>query len=267
MVGGESGDGVIKVDFDQQRQSKDVIVVPSGHRRLNGYVYEDDSDDVPIADAQIEATGIAGASTVTSWHGEFRLHVPVGTVNIRITKDGYEPREETLTVTESVRKNFSLALTRPNRNIEGTYTLTVTAAEECRQASSLPEVLWIRRYTAALTQDGSRIHVTLTGASFAISADDRLGDNFDGWVEPTRVRFFLNPFYYWGELPPFVVEHIGDTNYLIIEGEASVDLPTTRQTGILAGSLRLFATSPWSYKTPVSLGECSSDRHRFTLSR
>ena len=84
----------------------------------------------------------------------------------------------------------------------------------------------------------------LTGASFAISADSLLGDNFHGWVEPARVRFFLNPYDNRGEFLPFVVEHIGDTNYLIIEGEASVDLPTTRWTGILAGSLKLFATSP-----------------------
>ena len=85
---------------------------------------------MPIADAQIEAlehhalrpaaTGVANASTVSGFYGEFGLLVPVGTVNIRITKDGYEPREETLTRTEGVRKDFSLALTRPNRNIEGT---------------------------------------------------------------------------------------------------------------------------------------------------
>ena len=236
----------------------------TGSRRLSGRVFEFGSAQVPVAGVAIEVMGVPDSSVVTSWHGHYRLDVPVGAVTLRIRKDGFHPREETIDVIGDTSKDFELTLIRPHDNVDGTYSLTIAAADQCRVSDGLPAALWTRTYQATVAQNGSVLKVTLGGAAFEVVG--RLGDNFHGRIEPSRLTFFLNQFKWSAEIPPYVVEQV-DSGWLVIDGEANVDLPITQRTGTLAGRFELLATNPYSWNEPRTLARCDSDRHRFTLSR
>ena len=64
---------------------------------------------------------------------------------------------------------FDLALSSPRDQVSGTWTLAITAADECHL--TLPDELMRRRYTAVLKQDGVGqdgpvVTATLEGATF-----------------------------------------------------------------------------------------------------
>ncbi len=244
-------------------------VPTTGNRRLSGRVYESGSADVPVAGATIEVKGVSETSVVTSWYGSYSLDIPVGAVDLRILKDGYQPHEETISVIDNTTRNFELTLIRPHNNIDiaGTYSLTITAADECRREPGLPDTLRTRTYQAAVAQNGSLLYVRLSGAAFQLSYDGRQGDHFYGRIEPSRLTFLLSHFEYAAEFTPDVVEQVGSFGLLAIGGVASVDLPITQRTGTLAGWLDLLATNPYDWAEPVTLATCYSEHHRFVLSR
>jgi outer membrane protein assembly factor BamB len=74
----------------------------------------------PVADATVRALE-AGVETRTGADGSYRLGVPDGTHTIRVTLDGYEPFETTVTVAESEAVQLDVELVRvPRGAIAGT---------------------------------------------------------------------------------------------------------------------------------------------------
>jgi hypothetical protein len=104
---------------------------------------------------------------------------------------GYQSLVRTVRVTDHQRINFDLTPLVPRADVSGTYTLTISAAADCR--SILPEDVRTQTYTAVLTQDGARLTAILAGANF-VSDESRTYNSFQGGVEPNRVWFLPRNF-------------------------------------------------------------------------
>jgi hypothetical protein len=61
-----------------------------------------------VALREILTGGGAGLSATTAQDGRYRLYGVAGDTAIRVIEDGYEPRLETITVTEHQTRNFEL---------------------------------------------------------------------------------------------------------------------------------------------------------------
>ena len=89
---------------------------------------------------------------MTGPDGRYRLYGVPAVAEMRVTKAGYEPVVQRLSLSDHQTQNFTLALTTARVNLAGTYTLTISAPAEC--LDKLPQEVWTRRYTATVTQSG-----------------------------------------------------------------------------------------------------------------
>jgi hypothetical protein len=184
-----------------------------------------------------------------------------------VTKNGYEPISQTVVVTDHQTRNFELALSRPRSEVSGVYTLTITAANDCR--TPLPEEFRIRTYTATLTQQGPRLDAALSGTTFLLNKQGR-GNRFAGRVEPGQVSFSLNTedwYNYYPYVPdyyPDVVEQL-PSGHLTVSGSAVATISGTRLAGTLNGNIQIYGRSILERQSPIVA--CRSAHHQFVLSR
>jgi hypothetical protein len=242
--------------------AREIIVTPDGTFRLVGRVGEADSPNTSIAGARIEITGAPGPSTTTDLVGQYRLYGVPANPQLRVSKNGYVPRVENLTLTDHQSQNFTLAWATPRPDVSGTYTLTITLAERCR--SSYPEVTFSRTYTAVVAQYGSTLTVTLSGATLGN------GEQFRGRMEPGQIVFSVDNadyyYYFQGRLPG-IVEQIDPTLYFMVLGSVAITNATpNRLSGLLNGTIMTKNRDPrqGGYTPDRS---CEAPDHQFALSR
>jgi hypothetical protein len=268
-TGHEAGEAMVSVHFGSATATREVIVVPRSTFRIVGLVTEADARSAAVVGARVAVTAGVGAGlfATTGEDGRYRLYGVAGDVELRITKDGYQPHAQGYQVGDHLMLNAQLALLAPRPDVAGTYTLTIAAAEECR--ANLPEDVRLRSYTAVVTQNGSQLDVRLEGATFAVSVSRR-GNWFSGRAEPTQVVFNLSrfdPLYYgyygggYGDL----VEQLADARYLVVSGVARAAGSTAGWSGTLDGALTVFTGKLKSF--PAIEAACRSADHRFTLRR
>ena len=206
-TGQANGDAVVSVSVPGGRSaSREILVLPSGTYRLVGLVGESDSPTSPVVGAQVDVVGgLPGLSTMTGPDGRYRLYGVPAVAEMRVTKAGYEPAVQRLSLSDHQTQNFTLALSAARVNLAGTYTLTISAPAEC--LDKLPQEVWTRRYTATVTQSGPVLDVSLSGAAFVLD-DTGKGDRFRGRIEPGRVVFTLAypDFYYYRTFPDILEE-------------------------------------------------------------
>src|SRR4030095_5726915 len=107
---------------------------PAGTYRLTGLVKEAGiALGIGIAGARVEIISGVGAGTArdTDLTGGYRLYGLSGETKLRVTKEGYNPIEQTLVVENHQAYDVELPLLEPNADVSGTYTLTIIAADEC----------------------------------------------------------------------------------------------------------------------------------------
>ena len=270
-TGREFGEAIVNVTTGNRNASREVIVVPTGTYRLVGLVGEADLTTAPVVGAHVEVTGpTAGPSVNTDGEGRYRLYgAPPGNVQMRVTKEGYQPNYSNVVVSDHQTQNFPLTLTTSRADVTGTYTLTITADASC--SATLPPETRSRTYAAVVTQLGPQLDVTLTGPTFALNKGGK-GRQFRGRVEPGQVVFTLNPYdsyyYFYGvNYYADIAEQLTTSLYLVISGSVVASISTSGLSGSLDGSFLTFTRDLRLSPLPNPAATCRSASHQFALSR
>src|SRR5689334_22818481 len=103
-----------------------LLVLPPGTYRVTGLVSESRQ---PVAGAAVEVIESPGAKAVTDASGVYRLYGVAGDVHLRVTKDGYKTTSASLTVAANLTLDFTIEQLSPTVNLDGPYSLTLTAKE------------------------------------------------------------------------------------------------------------------------------------------
>ena len=116
-----------------------------------------------------------------------------------------------------------LVLGTASDDFRGVYTLTV-GGDACRDG--FPESAKIRMYGAAVSQTGTRVTVSLSGANFPLG-----GGAFEGvMIGPGEVLFDIRPVSIWDYDGPDIFERLVDGTQIIIGGRV---LARGTPTGLL----------------------------------
>ena len=234
----------------------DIIVVPTGTYRVMGNV-TDAGVMVPDADIRVMSGPSQGLSTKTLF-GSYRLYGVTGDSEIRVTKAGYEETRRRLVVSKHERVDFALTLSNPRDDVAGTYTLKVTAADECR--SMLPAEAMSRTYQAVITQNGPRLQVKLQGATFYRSGNV-VSDHFLGTVEAARVTFQIYEGYSYYNYNPDILEQLQESLFTFGGTAVTTASGGGSRSGLLTGQFAIYDT-----RLRFQVG-CTSTGHRFELTR
>jgi len=259
-TGGLRGETHVRAAFSGVTGLRRVMVLPSGTFKLSGRVLD---ADLGVADARVEVT--AGSATglwTLTRDGNYALYGVSGTTEVTVTKQGYHPHLERLDVSRHLSHNLSLVLIGPRWDPSGTYTMTVTAAPECRGA--LPEDARARTYPAsiAVASNARYAAIRFPGTQF-------VSMNWWFW-EGARIgaeSLTLEAGYYYG--PP-LVERLSPARYFLVESantfaKAEVFRSSTGLEGRLDATISIGEGNDWF--TASRVATCRSVNHRLTFSR
>jgi hypothetical protein len=252
VTGHERGTAMIEARLDGHRGRREVFVLPTGTFRLYGRLTE--LHHIPLAGARVEVTTGAGAglTATTDIDGVFYLYGVAGATTLRVSRDGYSSKTHTITVLEHQWITIELSSIGNRPDLSGTYTLTISAANECGigpGTGNLPDEVRVRSYPVTAQQDGSDLLVSVSGVEF--------NQTFWGYVQSDTAIFWLrNP----DDGTP-IGQRLSTSRTFWIEGTAVVAItPGSRLEGTLSGNLDLRESS-------ASIASCSSTSHSFVLSR
>jgi hypothetical protein len=201
-------------------------------------------------------------------------------VQLRLTKDGYAPRVESLRLDRHGALFLQLFPSGSRLDLPGQYHLTITSGA-CADNGQLPDVVRTRTYTARLWNAGLKIHVGLSGADFAVEWCDACaetrGNGFMGQTQALDARFTLLAYQppqegatIWdgdrGSFPN-VAERLADGTFLTISGNAIVAPSADGYAGFLDGSIAIYDSLNQLERPGRVLASCQSSAHRFTLVR
>jgi hypothetical protein len=138
-----------------------------------------------------------------------------------------------------------LVLATASDDFRGVYTLTV-AGDDCRDG--FPEPAKVRVYGAAVSQTGTRLAVSLSGANFPFG-----GGAFEGVIiGPGEVLFEIRPVSIWDYDGPDVFERLVDGTEIIVGGRV---LARRMPTGLLGKAYGSDGTGGYM-RLNVPLGDC-----------
>jgi hypothetical protein len=270
IVNGQTAGTVsLRASFNTLISTREVIIVPDGTYRLTGVVSDPDAPGGPVAGARVEVTEGPGRGLVamTSSTGDYALYGIAGQATLRVTKEGYEPRVESLFVSGHRALNFQLLILGRRSDVSGSYKLTIAADDTC--AALLPAEAMSRTYSAELTQVGPALTIAVSGARFA-EIGGRPLNVIQGVVNLNGVRLDLGNLgcsgYYYG-CGPALVEQLSAGTFFVPWGSLSLSMSPTRLTGELNGHLQVVqGPVPVDFFfTPIA--SCRSSRHRVAFSR
>ena len=171
-----------------------------------------------------------------------------------VTKSGYDVAIKSQMVASHQTLDVDLALARPRADLSGRYTLTITAAPECRTLSTdLPS----RSYGATVTQSGTAITVTLDGPQF-VTTGGRTLNRFTGVLEAEQAIFRLArslDYYYYYFTFPDVLELLAVNSYYAFDGRVVAALGGSTLSGPLSGVIATYTGPPLPDVALVPLGE------------
>jgi hypothetical protein len=240
--------------------SRSLLVLPAGTFRLKGLVK---SDGAPVDGATIEIAGDTAAAAVST-AGTFVAYGIAGNVEITVSKDGFVPQARRVTVSAHQSDGVDFELLP---SIEGTYTLRLVAAAECR--AGLPDDARERTYLAKIAQSGPNLDVTLTGATLDSDWFGRgFANAFRGAVEAGRVSLSLPRSRGIGTILDNLTGSDDLPRYLAVFGSVTTTRTPDGYSGALVGTFQMMTAGDW-WSSPLSSsgGSCTSFAHQFTLSR
>jgi hypothetical protein len=262
----ERGETDIRVAFSQVISTNRVMVLPPGTFKLSGRVLDADSG-LGVTDARVEVTGgsAAGLSTL-SQDGHYALYGVSGQTPIRGTKVGYAASGFIVSVTNHRTQDLPLVSLTVPFDPSGTYTLTITAAPECRTA--LPEDAWVRTYRAVITlwpSNARYVNVTVEGAGVVTFSRQFWG----GEIRESSL-IFSGAYPLFDDGPP-LVERLASSRFFFVD-ESPEWWPyavVSRMPTGLAGSYHgMLAIGEGDVPANASLiTRCVSRNHGFTFSR
>src|SRR5690606_37481465 len=144
--------------------------------------------------------------------------------------------------------DIPLRRSREPADVSGTYTLRITAAPECRER--LPEQARSRTFGADVTQEGPRLRVWLSGATFPVLAGDSPYNHFEGKLDGDRAVFFMGRSSDWDYteyLVPDVIEQVSPTLLLRLSGFVESTVTSTGFEGRFSGLVEVseWPEPPW----------------------
>lgn len=244
-------------------------------RTLSGYVFDTAFRAVPGAIVEVLDGPQAGTSLTSDAAGSF---VASGSFSagfrLRASKEGYVTATTPVQVSVSDGRpwvTFALEMLIPPVNLEGDYTLTITA--DPAACAGLPNDARSRSYRATITPASTpgrpantTFGVTVSGAS--------LLDNYTAFTLYAAANYFSTEI---GDLhagEPGLVEVAGENTYVALSGwtTASVLTPVSTISTSIEGSIEYCALaspmgSRYSCAPPVAHARCDSKDHRLTLTR
>jgi hypothetical protein len=240
-----------------------TVLVP-GTFRISGWM-TDSGAPIPQATVTVISGVGEGLSTSTLADGSFNLYGVAGRVRLQAKREGYLNHIEELDVTASILHIFSMTPDRERLNVAGAYTLTIGMGACDRGTSPLPAELRQRRYNAAITQQDSRLTVTLSGADFVVTASH--GNRFTGTIDPLgRVTFMVgDPADDYLTGPMDLVERLNQQDAFVVYGVVAAQATATTIAGTMQGYLMVSdANDPTYFRAS---GACSSSGHTIELRR
>jgi hypothetical protein len=274
-----SGEAEVRAGFGGRSHGRFVYVVPSGRFLLRVRVSDGVIPASPIFDAKAEVVSgpAAGLSSSTDWDGTLTLVGVTADVELRVTKDGFDPIRQAMHVDRngsSIEVRLFPSTSRPQ--LSGAYQLTINSGT-CLGDGTLPEEVKVRTYTAAIWEPGGKPNVRLSGAIFADRecANCPFGGNgssFTGLTQVLDTRFTLTkyaPALYWNDgVHPSVAERLADGTFLSISGQAIVRPTPEGFVGTLDGSITIYDSLSLSTdREGRVLATCISNSHRFAFVR
>jgi hypothetical protein len=259
---------MLSVSYRGLSATREVIAVPDGTYRLTGIVSDRTPPAGPVSLATVEVDGRYVSST--AFDGRYNVLGVAGRVTIRVTKIGYYPHVEQVTVDDHRTLNVDLTPSYPLPDFSGTYRLDITAADDC--SASLPPEVMRRTYSAALRQVGPSLTMTLSQGAFvsvrygAIAPEPTA--TVDALVSQLGVHFTLGTLgcsgYYYG-CGPTIFEQLSPLRFFMPSGSARLVPVATGLAGELDGFIEIHAgTGPERFQRVAS---CRSTRHQIVLSR
>jgi hypothetical protein len=147
----------------------------------------------------------------------------------------------------------------PPMDVAGIYHLVLSAAPEC----SLPDSAKHRQYTAAIQQDTSTLHLTLSGARLIMSGTDVASLDVPGTITSNNVVFRFQHDDYYGLYQ--MGEHLTATTYLTVAGSASGVATATTISAQLEGTLSVYQLGAGGSAQAIAV--CTSSNHQLTFTR
>jgi len=269
VTGRTPGESYITAFLGNRGVAAHVVVLAPGTYLLGVRVIESQSG-VRLDGAGVEAASGSGIAPVTTDNpfGYYRVYGVAGPTTIRVTKAAYQTQERTLTVSDHQTFDVNLPWIGSRPDVSGTYSLTVTASDECGTGlgeGALPDEARVRRYAARVGQRGPYVEVTLSGGTLPSS-----GARINGEFGPDgRVVFNLRWLYdSWdiGGYYPELGEQLSNSTYLAVIGRVEAAVSQGRVAGRLEGSLEVL-TSFYHPVRPTPTASCTSGNHQFALAR
>jgi hypothetical protein len=256
-TGHNLGETTITATFGSARSTRVVLVLPEGTFRVVGRVNEVGlPTTIPLPSARIEVTsGLStGRFTLSDFNGYYRLYGVGGDTELKASRAAYRDQDQRVFIREHQTIDFGLKTDTPIPMVEGSYTLTITAAASCQDA--LPETARRRSHAATVTHhDGRLLRVVLSGGTTLIG---RI--NFGGRIEPGGITFKVFSDYYYYYYGGEIIERVG-TNRLFTGGSVTAQASSDGISGTLNGWIRLAPDGA------TSIARCEATDHQFELRR
>lgn len=271
-----TGTAEVQAAFSTISNTREVIVVPAGRYRLPVYVGEEQAT-VPIDGVRVEVISgaAAGLASTTDWDGRAALYGVTEDAQLRISKDGYEPRVQSVHVVNNYSGLSVQLLSSGGRvNLPGGYRLTISSGS-CENGARLPPDATLRTYGARMWNAGLNVIVELDDANFALAycpvCHETRGNRFMGQPQPLGARFTLidySPPMDWNDgIYPNVVERLANGSLLTIAGRATVAPTAGGFAGTLDGAIAIYADLDLASAGSSPVVVCRSSSHGFTLVR
>jgi hypothetical protein len=257
-----NGEAFVSGRYAGMSRSRPLLVLPTGTFRLRGQVKEVDVglDGVSIS---VESAGVRQTAS-TVFGGAYAFYGVAGRTAIEARKAGYHPKLEQVDVVEDRTFDVQLAPARARSDFSGRWTLTIAASScQATRFGPLPEEAKTRRYSAAVSQDGPHLRLTLGDAEFIIVAGR--GNTITGTTDPNdSMRLTIagpSDYYYYYYRTSDLVERLADGRQLVISGTVTASGDSRRVAGTLGGSFVLKSSAG------ARTAECSAADHRFEMVR
>ena len=250
----EIGDGRVNANVPGRSASFAVIVITPGTFKLSGTI-RDTSGTVENVVVEVTSGTGTGLSTKSTRNGTYALFGVGGAVGLRASAPGYTTQELQVTVNSHGVRDVDISPVSEPVDVSGNWTLIVTASSAC--SDTWPAQARKREVAATVAQQGTRLFVRFPNAAISLYP----GNN------PARIAgsaFSMTLFYDDYYLDYTLVERIGPSEWVGINGELTGTATSTSITGELVGNFHYYQASS-NFPSGVPRG-CPADR-QFELRR
>ena len=239
-----------------------VVVLEDGTYKLAGSVVESSGRVISGVSIDVVSGTGTGLHATTNSQGEYALYGVAGSVQLRVSADGYSPQTSDIVVTsDGSTDSFTLTPLETPVDVSGAWTMTLAPSAQCPAA--FPDIARGRAYQVHFTQQGTSLKVDVSSPTLT---DYNPGKDY-GTVLGSQLRFFLLGNTDYGDWSVGnLVDHLSSTETLDFEGTVHGTIAGSRVQGTLDGDLVY-----WNSAVPTSNFKpnwyCRATNHTATLQR